>query len=611
MELKDVLYTNLPVALKTVFGLETEAASLQIGPTRKEYQGDFTLIVFPFVKELKKAPEQIGTLLGEWLMENTDWLQSFNVVKGFLNLELKTDYLWAHLAAIVKMSDYWELPANGRKALVEFSSPNTNKPLHLGHIRNILLGWSVSRLLEVNGFEVFRTQIINDRGIAICKSMVAWQLYGEGKSPQSAGVKGDHFVGDYYVMFEGKFKEEYAAWQATAEGQLAFQSSGQQDGAAFFKQFKNDYFNKHSQLGKAAKDMLLAWEAGDEKVVELWSQMNGWVYAGFEETYQKLGVRFDKNYYESETYLLGKAIVEKGLERGQFYRQDDGSVWVDLEEAGLDKKILLRSDGTSVYITQDLGTAELRAQEVGAERMIYVVADEQNYHFQVLFETLKQYGASYADGLYHLSYGMVELPEGKMKSREGTVVDADDLIEEVVGEATAVAEERGELGVLDPAEKADILRRIGMGALKYFMIKVQPRKRMIFDPKESVDMQGNTGPYIQNAYVRIKSVLRKAATQDHRTFTEMEMHETERELILLINQYREMIQMALAEYDPAAVAAYCYALAKAYHKFYHDCSILNAPDPKILSNRIILSQISAEALSRGMNILGIEMPERM
>lgn len=613
MELKDILYRDLPKALSAEFGVEVAAEALQIGPTRKEYDGDFTLIVFPFVQVTKAKPEEVGSRLGEWLLANTDWLKRYNVVKGFLNLELNDQNVWASLEKVVASDSYWTYPKHGRKALVEFSSPNTNKPLHLGHVRNILLGWSVSKILEANGFDVFKTQIINDRGIAICKSMVAWQLFGAGKNPESSGVKGDHFVGDFYVLFEEKFKEEYALWQKSDLARTYFgekKAEGQTE-EDFFKKYKNQYFNDYSELGKAAKRLLIKWESGDEDTVELWKRMNGWVYEGFEETYQKLHVHFDKNYYESETYLLGKSIVEQGVEKGNFYREEDGSVWVDLEDAGLDKKILLRSDGTSVYITQDLGTAELRAKEVGAERVIYVVADEQNYHFQVLFETLKRYGAPYADGLYHLSYGMVELPDGKMKSREGTVVDADDLIAEVIGEATAVAEERGDLGVISHEERKDILRRIGLGALKYFMIKVQPRKRMIFDPKESVDMQGNTGPYIQNAYVRIKSVLRKSEIEHAVINADIELHPAERELIFLVNQYREMLKTALDEYDPAAVAHYCYTLARAFHKFYHDCSILNAPEADVLSNRIAIATVTADALQKGMDLLGIEMPERM
>jgi arginyl-tRNA synthetase len=613
MDIKKPIVDAIHAAFEAVYQLAPESNHLQLTPTRKEYAGEFTLIVFPFVKTIKAKPEDIGEAIGSWLLSNSTWLSGYNVVKGFLNLELSDSYLLQSINAIYDNPSYWRKKSNGKKALVEFSSPNTNKPLHLGHIRNILLGWSVSKLMEACGYDVFRTQIINDRGIAICKSMVAWELMANGQTPESTGIKGDHFVGDYYVRFEQAFKEEYSKWQLSenALNILLQHNTKGLDNESFFKQFKNDYFNQFSELGRRAKEALILWEAGDASTLELWQTMNSWVYQGFEDTYQALGVGFDKNYYESQTYLLGKSIIQHGLDKGLFYQNQDGSVWVDLEDVGLDKKILLRSDGTSVYITQDLGTAELRYQEVGAEKMIYVVADEQNYHFQVLFETLKKYQAPYADGLYHLSYGMVELPEGKMKSREGTVVDADDLIAEVIQEAKNMAEERGELGVISESEKQEILRKIGLAALKFFMIKVHPKKRMIFDPKESVDMQGHTGPYIQNAYVRIQSILRKSTIQIQRDSYTNVLAPSEKELVLLLNQYHEILEEALAGYDPSTVANYCYTLAKAFHKFYHDCPILGAGDPALVNQRLILASSAADALRNGMDILGIAMPDRM
>ena len=613
MDIKKPIVDAIHEAFQAVYQLNPDSDLLQLGPTRKEYAGEFTLIVFPFVKILKSKPEDVGEAIGSWLKLNTTWLAGYNVVKGFLNLELTDNYLLESMNIIHDNPSYWSKPSNGRKALVEFSSPNTNKPLHLGHIRNILLGWSVSKIMEASGYEVFRTQIINDRGIAICKSMVAWELFANGQTPLDMGMKGDHFVGDYYVKFEQAFKEEYKQWQESNEGLqiLATLNNKGLDPESFFKQYKNEYFNQYSILGKKAKETLIRWEAGDDQTLQLWSTMNSWVYQGFETTYEALGVRFDKNYYESETYLSGKSIIQKGLEKGLFFQNTDGSVWVDLEDVGLDKKILLRSDGTSVYITQDLGTAEMRYQEVGAEKMIYVVADEQNYHFQVLFETLKKYQAPYANGLYHLSYGMVELPEGKMKSREGTVVDADDLIQEVIQEATNMAEERGELGVISESEKQEILRKIGLAALKFFMIKVQPKKRMIFDPKESVDMQGHTGPYIQNAYVRIQSILRKSTVQIDKGSFSNSLVPAEKELVLLLNQYHEILDEALLEYDPSTVANYCYTLAKAFHKFYHDCPILGAGEPDLVNQRLIIASAAADALKQGMDLLGITMPDRM
>ncbi len=615
MNIKEKISHAVVTAIESVYGVSVPVSEVVLQDTKKEFKGEFTVLTFPFVKSVKNAPEQIADQIGSHLLQHDENIVGYNVLKGFLNLELSQNALHEILRSIGSDTNYWRFPSNGQSVMVEFASPNTNKPLHLGHIRNILLGWSTNKILTANGYNVIKTQVVNNRGIAICKSMLAWQLWGEGSTPEHSNVKGDHFVGNYYVLFEQKFKEEYAAWQESSEAISLLNDKKPADVSAdaFFKQYKNEYFNKYSKLGAAAREMLIRWEESDPETIALWEKMNGWVYEGFDVTYAKLGVDFDKIYYESDTYLLGKSIVDKGLASQTFYKKDDGSVWIDLENQGLDQKLVLRSDGTSVYITQDLGTADIRYEEFGVKRMVYVVADEQNYHFQVLFAISKALNAPYADGLHHLSYGMVELPSGRMKSREGTVVDADDLIDEVIQEARNMAEERGEIGALDPADRDEILRKIGMGALKYFMIKVNPQKKMIFDPKESVDMQGNTGPYIQNAYVRIQSILRKStegtsSTIDSSTHV---IEEAEKQILLLILQYREVLAQAGKDMDPSAIAAYCYQLAKAFHKFYHDCPILSAESESARLFRIQLSKIVALGLYEGMDLLGIEMPDRM
>jgi arginyl-tRNA synthetase len=611
----DILHSLQQTAIQgiaTLFGQEAGVADVPLTPTRKEFIGDYTLVVFPFTKWVKKSPDAIAHDLGVFMTENNPQVASFNVVKGFLNLVI-ADGVWkSFVDAHYQEEKFGYHPSSGEKVMVEFCSPNTNKPLHLGHVRNILLGWSTSRILEAAGAEVVRVQIINDRGIAICKSMLSWLTFGQGATPESTGIKSDHFVGDYYVAFETHFKAEYEAWQQTAQADAVYLElkKDDQDKTAFFKSFKDQYFNLYSQLGAAAADMLRKWEAGDPETVALWKKMNQWVYDGFEDTFAQIGASFDKYYYESETYLLGKDMVEDGLKKAVFYRKDDSSVWVNLEDVGMDQKILLRKDGTSVYITQDLGTARLRYQDFGINRMVYVVADEQNYHFQALFEVLKKLGEPYADGLYHLSYGMVDLPSGRMKSREGTVVDADDLIREVVEEARAGSAERGTLADLTPAEQEDTVRKIGLAALKFHIVKVQPRKRMIFDPKESVDLQGQTGPYIQNAYVRIKSVLRKADV-DHTDSDYLQLQDQEKELIRTLYEFPELIKKAAAEYDPSHIAGFAYNLAKSYHKFYHDLSILKAETAAAGAFRIKLSRMVAHVLSTAMNLLGIDMPEKM
>ena len=605
---------HLTLAVKELYGLDISDSLLPITPTRKEFQGDFTVVTFPLTKLAKKKPEIIGEELGQILARDFSELDSFNVIQGFLNLSLIPAFWNSFVLSLQDNPSFGELPANGEKVLVEFSSPNTNKPLHLGHIRNILIGWSVSKILKAAGFDVFNVQIVNDRGIAICKSMLARKIWGAGKTPQNTGIKGDFFVGSYYVLFEQKFQEEYAAWQLTREAREVFESKKKEDQSelAFFKSYKDLYFNAYSELGKQAAEMLRNWEAGEEETIATWSQMNQWVYAGFDHTYQLLGVHFDKLYYESETYLLGKDIVQAGIEKSVFYKEADGSVWIDLTDVKLDKKVVLRKDGTSVYITQDLGTAELRYDDFKANKMIYVVADEQNYHFQVLFEIAKKLKVPYAKGLHHLSYGMVDLPTGKMKSREGTVVDADDLIAEVVLEARKNSEERGVLADLTDAERSEIIRKIGLAALKYFIIKVQPQKRMTFDPKESVDMQGQTGPYIQNAFVRIQSVLRKAGDFDATIAGNyLEFVLEEREIIQQLYQYPNVIEESALQYDPSAIANFAYALAKNYHRFYHEHSILKADDLAVRSFRLCMSKAVGSVLNHSMNLLGIEMPDKM
>ncbi|KXK40946.1 MAG: arginine--tRNA ligase [Saprospiraceae bacterium] len=600
-------------AVKSCFDTDLNSGEVLINETRKEFKGDFTFVIFPLVKKLKKSPAEIGDMLGHWLVENLNEVVGFETIQGFLNLTLSDEFWIRVLRQINSTADYGSFPANGQKVLVEFASPNTNKPLHLGHIRNILLGWSCSKILKANGFDVKNVQVINDRGIAICKSMLAWQKFGNHHTPQSAGVKGDHFVGSFYVKFEQAFVEEYKIFQQSDAGQKLYQSEGNgKSPEVFFKEFKNQYFNQYSTLGAAAKEMLIKWEQGDPDTIVLWKMMNSWVYEGFNATYDQMGVSFDALYYESETYLLGKKAIESGLNKGIFYKEPDGSVWINLEDVGMDRKILLRSDGTSVYITQDIGTAQQRYEDFGVEKMIYTVADEQDYHFKVLFEILKRLEEPFADGLYHLSYGMVDLPSGRMKSREGTVVDADDLMQEVIEEARSVSAERGEIAALPQSEQDEILRKIGLAALKFFIIKVQPRKRMIFDPKESVDMQGQTGPYIQNAYVRIQSVMRKASSFDTTLTDEYTtLSEFEKTLIRNIMQMPDVIREAGKTYDPSILANYAYNLAKEYHRFYHEVRILNAETDAARAFRTTLSENTGKVLLKVFDLLGMEMPERM
>ena len=625
MNIIPIIQTSVATAVKELYGLEIEKKDVVLAPTKKDFEGDYTITVFAFSKAAKKSPVQVGDELGNYLKNNTPEIARFNVVQGFLNLVINDAYWVNFLSETNANPTFGQLDSKNERVMVEYSSPNTNKPLHLGHIRNILLGWSTSKILAAAGYDVVRTKVVNDRGIAICKSMLAWQHWGEGKTPDTAerpdnggkGVKGDHFVGYYYVLFEQKFQEEYKIWQAEIaldEEILRGLNKKNLPLNEFFKEYKNEYFNKYSKLGAQARELLLKWESGDTETKALWQQMNGWVYEGFNETYKKLGVQFDKIYYESNTYTLGKDIIDDGILRGVFYRKPDSSVWIDLTDVKLDHKLVLRSDGTSVYITQDIGMARLRDGEWHCQKVVYVVADEQNYHFQVLFETMKKLGDPYANGLYHLSYGMVDLPSGKMKSREGTVVDADDLIAEVIGEATKNNEERGEVAGFTAAEVAEINRKVGMAALKYHIVKVNPKKRMVFDPQESVDLQGQTGPYIQYSFVRINGVLKKAEREGidlTQVVSYDKMEQQEKDLILKIYEYPKAIEEAAATYDPSVIANFCYDLAKSFHKFWHDLSILNVELENVKIFRLQLSKTVGHVLAHGMDLLGIEMPERM
>jgi arginyl-tRNA synthetase len=617
MNFISLIQQEVAAAVKALYGLDTTASDVICSPTRKEFEGDYTITVFSFAKSARKAPPQIGQELGDYLTQNVASIAKFNVIQGFLNLVVDNSFWTNFVAQNALNQDFGLLPKKNVRVMVEFSSPNTNKPLHLGHIRNILLGWSCSKILEAAGYDVVRTKVVNDRGIAICKSMIAWQLFGDQKTPDTEGSKGDHFVGDYYVLFENKFKEEYKKWQADTSLDaeiLATINKKNLPTDEFFAAFKNDYFNNHSALGAQAREMLLKWESGDKATMDLWQRMNGWVYAGFNETYKSLGVHFDKIYYESSSYLLGKDIIEDGLKREIFYQKPDSSVWIDLTDAKLDQKLVLRSDGTSVYITQDIGMARLREAEFAARKVVYVVADEQNYHFQVLFEILKKLGEPYAEGLHHLSYGMVELPTGRMKSREGTVVDADDLIAEVIKEAHREVLERGALEGIEAISKAEIERRIGVGAMKYHLIKVNPKKKMIFDPKESVDFEGHTGPYIQYAFVRSSGVVRDALAKGNdlsKTSTYTDLKAEEKDLIQRIYEMPKNIEEAAASYDPSIMANFAYELAKSYNRFWYHCAILKENDANIRLFRLQLSQLVATSLERAMGLLGIEMPERM
>ena len=592
MSLQEILLEKTQKAIAEHYGQSIENIEIQL--TRKEFEGDYTIVLFPLLKLIKAKPEQIGEVLGAYLTEHVAEVTAYNVVKGFLNLSIADSYFLSFFGEIAAQERYGTTPvtAESPAMIVEYSSPNTNKPLHLGHIRNNLLGFAMAKILEATGKRVYKTQIINDRGIHICKSMVAWQRFGEGETPERTGIKGDKLVGKYYVLFDKAYKEEIA--QLIAEGK------------------SKEEAEREAPIFLEAQQLLRLWEQGDAATLALWKQMNQWVYDGFEVTYRNLGVSFDRNYYESETYLLGKDIVQRGLEQGVFYRKEDGSVWIDLTADGLDEKLVLRSDGTSVYITQDLGTATKRIEEdfPKVEGMIYTVGNEQDYHFKVLFLILQKLGFAWAKKLYHLSYGMVELPNGKMKSREGTVVDADDLMEEMVQVAEELSQELGKLDGYTQQQKQQLYRVIGLGALKYYILKVDPKKKIAFNPQESIDFQGNTGPFIQYTYARIQSILRRAGELPQLP-TIGDLHPKERELIKQLSLFAGVVQQAADTYSPALIANYVYELVKEFNSFYQNVSILGEEDATKRALRIHLSRKVGEVIATGFGLLGIEVPERM
>lgn len=594
MSIDNIIAQAVAHAVKALYGVDADPSSIVPQTTKKEFEGNLTIVVFPWVKAARKSPEAVGTEIGDWLVANEPAVNRFNVIKGFLNIVIEPTYFTSMLRHIEETPDYGfkKADADSPLVMVEYSSPNTNKPLHLGHIRNNLLGYSLAQILKACGNRVVKTNIVNDRGIHICKSMLAWRKWGEGATPESTGKKGDHLIGDFYVLFDKHYKAELK--------ELMDKGMTQEEA------------EKASPLMLEAREMLRRWEQKDPEIRSLWEMMNNWVYAGFDETYKRLGVDFDKIYYESNTYLEGKDKVLEGLEKGIMYRKDDGSVWADLTDAGLDHKLLLRSDGTSVYMTQDIGTAKLRYQDYPIDKMIYVVGNEQNYHFQVLSLLLDRLGFKWGKDLVHFSYGMVELPEGKMKSREGTVVDADDLMDEMIQGAHEVSAERGK-GDFTPEEADEIARIVGMGALKYFLLKVDPRKNMTFNPKESIDFNGNTGPFIQYTYARIRSVLRKAAEAGYTAtgYDMVEPNEKEISLIQHLADFPATVAEAGRIYSPALIANYVYDLVKEYNQFYHDYTILNEPDAAVRALRLALSQCVAGVVRSGMSLLGIEVPERM
>ncbi len=596
MSIEAIIQDATVEAIKTLYGAKVNINQVQVQNTRKEFTGDVTIVVFPFLRFSKKSPELTAENLGEYLTEKIDIIESFNVIKGFLNLEVSNSYWLEVLHKSYTDSSFGtkDTSPESELVMVEYSSPNTNKPLHLGHIRNNLLGYSISEIVKANGKKVVKTNIVNDRGIHICKSMHAWKQWGNGETPESSGMKGDHLVGKYYVEFDKHYKEEIAE---LVEKGLS----------------KEEAENKAPSI-IAARDLLLNWEAKHPETIELWKTMNGWVYKGFDVTYKTLGVDFDKIYYESDTYLVGKDEVLRGLDEGVFYKKEDSSVWADLSSDGLDQKILLRSDGTSVYMTQDIGTAKMRFNDYPIDKMVYVVGNEQNYHFQVLSKLLNKLGYAWGNDLYHFSYGMVELPSGKMKSREGTVVDADDLVEGMVKVARDMATELGKLDSLSDDEMESTFRMIALGALKYFILKVDPRKNMMFNPEESIDFNGNTGPFIQYTYARIKSVLRKAADKNTTISENLKVEsisEKEKELLKRISLFPAAVQEAGDNYSPAIVANYCYELVKEYNQFYHDHYILGETDENVKNFRLVLTSTVGSIIQKAMSLLGIEMPERM
>jgi arginyl-tRNA synthetase len=580
-------------AVKALYGMDANEKMLQLQKTRSEFEGNLTLVVFPFVKAAKKSPEQTAQEIGEYLQQNCSAVEKFNVVKGFLNLSVG-DGAWTELLSAIDKDDNFGMKKateDSPLVMIEYSSPNTNKPLHLGHVRNNLLGWSLAQIMEANGNKVVKTNIVNDRGIHICKSMLAWLKWGNGETPETSGKKGDHLIGDYYVAFDKHYRDEIK--ELVAQG------------------MDEEKAKQEAPLIKEAHEMLVKWEQNDPEVRALWEKMNSWVYAGFDETYKKMGVSFDKIYYESQTYLKGKAKVEEGLAKGLFERHEDNSVWADLTNEGLDQKLLLRSDGTSVYMTQDIGTAEMRFQDFPIDKMIYVVGNEQNYHFQVLSILLDRLGFKWGKELTHFSYGMVELPNGKMKSSEGTVVDADDLMQLMVEDAYKTSMELGKFDDMTEEERREIARIVGMGALKYFILKVDARKNMLFNPEESIDFNGNTGPFIQYTYARIRSILRKAGNEVQSSTFNIQLNEKEVGLIQKMNEFGAAVEQAGKDYSPSGIANYCYELTKVFNQFYHDYSILNEPDEQKKLFRLVLAKNVAKIIKNAMSLLGIEVPERM
>ena len=597
MNIQFEILTTITHSLKELYAHEVDIDKLALQPTRKEFEGTYTFVTFSYSRVSKTSPEATGSAVGEYLKTNCTHVSGYNVVKGFLNLII-SDNTWVEVFNdIFDNPDFGLVPSNGQSVMVEYSSPNTNKPLHLGHLRNNFLGYSVARIYEALGYRVEKVQIINDRGIHICKSMVAWQKFGNGETPESSGMKGDKLAGKYYVKFDQEYKKEIAA--------LIDQGSSKEDA------------EKQAPILLQAQDALRKWEANDEEVYNLWSTMNSWVYAGFEKTYEQMGVSFDKLYYESQTYLLGKEAVRIGLDKGVFYKKEDGSVWIDLTDDGLDHKLLLRSDGTAVYMTQDIGTAIERFKEYpGQKRLIYTVGNEQDYHFKVLFLILKKLGYDWAAGCYHLSYGMVDLPSGKMKSREGTVVDADDLMDEMIQTAEEHTKELGKVDDFDENQASKLYDTLGMGALKYFLLKVDPKKRMLFDPQESIEFQGNTGPFVQYTHARISAILRRARelkvdVSSKLDAKSLELETVEKELIYTLSEFPEKIKLAGDEYSPAIIAQYAFDLAKDYNRFYAELSIFNESEPEKVRSRVMLSKQVASNIKTGMELLGIKVPEKM
>ena len=605
MKIEERITQSVINAIRELYGQDVPEALAQLQKTKSTFEGNLTLVVFPFLKMSHKKPEDTAQEIGEYLQKNCDAVSSFNVVKGFLNLNI-SEKAWTSLLEDINRDERFgtkKATDDSPLVMIEYSSPNTNKPLHLGHVRNNLLGWSLAKIMEANGNRVVKTNIVNDRGIHICKSMLAWQKWGNGETPESSSKKGDHLIGDYYVLFDKHYREEVAALKAEYIAQGIDEEKAEEQAKA------------NAPLIREAHEMLVRWEQGDKDVRSLWETMNSWVYAGFDETYKALGVAFDKIYYESQTYLEGKKKVEEGLAKGLFFRKDDGSVWADLTSDGLDQKLLLRSDGTSVYMTQDIGTAQMRFQDYPIDKMIYVVGNEQNYHFQVLSILLDRLGFKWGKELVHFSYGMVELPNGKMKSREGTVVDADDLIATMIADARRTSDELGKFADMSEEEKQEIARIVGLGALKYFILKVDARKNMLFNPEESIDFNGNTGPFIQYTYARIRSILRKAEAEGI-DCTSLDAQQTalnakEIELIQKMSEFSAAVEQAGKDYSPSGIANYCYELTKQFNQFYHDYSILNADTTAQKQQRLVLAKNVAKVISIAMSLLGIEVPERM